>query len=572
VHEPHQSRLEPCQILLTGQISIKPTNQTASSTPVHRELALVQVHSHTHKDSKTDLIDSHLIVGYLLSIEPEAERPLGSELEQFRMANRMRRRLMEQRSDQKNELNALLRRFFPGYQRIIGRALSRRLLYVLSSCRSPAVVLAATVEKMAEVRRGNRHRIGLAFAQKLREQSFMAPNRLWILAGVSRLRGCTCRRLVGLCTGSHQSHQSPSRCPSELANATMSTASVRDQQYGVFCRTAERLAQLPCAPSDGGQSKNQASANREQAGAGKGESMFFSDKETIVRLTPQWKGERLEDGRPKVPSKYLQALKKMTLEEAWKPIYLLGYEQQFTGQLRMLHPGKKLIGRAITCTFMPSRPDLHETLFDIGHNEEGRKGNYNQWVIDSLVEGDVLVADMYDKIHKGTIVGGNLTTAIASRTKNGGAVIWGGVRDVEQMLEVKDIQVFYRGSDVTPIRDCLMTGMNTPCHIGTAVCLPGDVVFGTVGGVLFIPAHLVEHVVDGAAKSHIRDVFGFELISTNRATTAEIDREWTLTMLEALEEFIRTDPRGEEYRNLDWTQEKEAAKKADRSDATKTML
>ena len=56
-----------------------------------------------------------------------------------------------------------------------------------------------------------------------------------------------------------------------------------------------------------------------------------------------------------------------------------------------------------------------------------------QWVIDSLVERDVVVCDMYDKIYKGTFLGGNLTTALHNRTKTGGAVIWGGIRDVEQM-------------------------------------------------------------------------------------------------------------------------------------------
>ena len=64
---------------------------------------------------------------------------------------------------------------------------------------------------------------------------------------------------------------------------------------------------------------------------------------------------------------------------------------------------------------------------------EGRRGTYNQWVIDSLVERDVVVVDMYDKIYKGTFLGGNLTTAVAARTKSGGAVIWGGVRALEQM-------------------------------------------------------------------------------------------------------------------------------------------
>lgn len=77
--------------------------------------------------------------------------------------------------------------------------------------------------------------------------------------------------------------------------------------------------------------------------------------------------------------------------------------------------------------------------------KEHRKGNYNQWVIDSLEEGDVVVADLYDKVYKGTFLGGNLTTAIAAKTKNGGGVIWGGIRDVEQMREAASVQVYYRG-------------------------------------------------------------------------------------------------------------------------------
>ena len=53
--------------------------------------------------------------------------------------------------------------------------------------------------------------------------------------------------------------------------------------------------------------------------------MNFNDREKIVELTPLWKGERLPDGRPKVEDKYLDALYGMTLEEVWKPIFVLGY-------------------------------------------------------------------------------------------------------------------------------------------------------------------------------------------------------------------------------------------------------
>lgn len=298
----------------------------------------------------------------------------------------------------------------------------------------------------------------------------------------------------------------------------------------------------------------------------------FNNKEDIIALTPLWKGERFEDGRPKVPQKYLDAMKDMTLEELWKPIFLKGYESQFEGDLKTLHDdGRKLIGRAVTCSFVPTRPDLHEVMFGIGA-EEGRKGNYNQWVIDSLVEGDVVVADMYDKIYKGTFLGGNLTTAIKTKTKTGGGVIWGGIRDTEQMKQVPDVQVYYRGIDPTPIREFIMQSFNGITRIGKATVLPGDIVYGAGGGVLFIPAHLVQEVVEGAAKTHVKDDFGFEMIAQNKFTTAQIDRNtWTEEMLDMLVEWINTDPRGEEYRDLDWSHEYDLARNGDPDD-TQTAL
>ena len=298
----------------------------------------------------------------------------------------------------------------------------------------------------------------------------------------------------------------------------------------------------------------------------------FNSREEIIQLTPLWKGERFPDGRPKVPQKYLDAMKDMTLEELWKPIYLKGYESQFEGDLKTLHDdGRKLIGRAVTCSFVPTRPDLHDVMFGIGA-EEGRKGNYNQWVIDSLVEGDVVVADMYDKIYKGTFLGGNLTTALQKRTKNGGAVVWGGIRDVEQMKKVPDVQVYYRGIDPTPIREFVMKDWNDITNFGGAVCLPGDIVFGAGGGVLFIPSHLVADVVEGAAKTHVKDDFGFEMICQGKFTTAQIDKNtWSEEMLDMLLDWIKNDPRGEEYRDLDWSKEYDLAINGDPND-TQTAL
>lgn len=296
-------------------------------------------------------------------------------------------------------------------------------------------------------------------------------------------------------------------------------------------------------------------------------------------MTPEWTGERFEDGRPKVADKYLDALYGMTLEELWKPIFVKGYESQFIA-MKSLHPefkedgtvNQKLVGRAVTAMYAPVRPDYKEAMNAMAR-AKGLSGTPNQWVIDSLTDRDVIVIDMFDKVYKGTFLGGNLTTAIHQKTGNGGAVIWGGIRDIEQMHRVPDVQVYYRGIDPTPIRDFVMTGMNCPVRLGdgrdAAICLPGDVVYGCSGGVLFIPPQLV---VDDGAKTQVKDLFGFEMISQNKFTTAQIDKKtWSEEMLDLLMEFIRTDERAAAYRDIDRSKEYDLARNGDPTDTQSAL-
>jgi hypothetical protein len=117
--------------------------------------------------------------------------------------------------------------------------------------------------------------------------------------------------------------------------------------------------------------------------------MHFNDRDEIIALTPMWKGERLPDGRPKVDEKYLKALRTLTLEEVWKPIFVKGYESQFEGRLQTLHTdGRKLIGRAVTATYCPYRPDLDAYTKELGKSEDlityvkDRAGHEMRYAID----------------------------------------------------------------------------------------------------------------------------------------------------------------------------------------------
>lgn len=289
--------------------------------------------------------------------------------------------------------------------------------------------------------------------------------------------------------------------------------------------------------------------------------MYFNNKEDIIRLTPEWQGERLPDGRPKVSDDVLRRMRNITFEEAWGPLWNAGYRNNIETNFRMTNPGQVLVGRAVTVVMAPFRPDLDAALKRIGTEEEGYTGFYNQWVIDNLVEDDVVVVDLYDKIFQGTYVGGNLSTAIHTRTKRGGAVIWGGVRDLEQIVKIEGLNIYYRGNDPTGIGNTLMTGYNTPCRIGQAICMPGDVVLGTISGIVFIPAHMAETVVIQAEKSHIRDVFGFDRLQSGTYTTAQIDTAWTLAMMEDFVHWFHTDPRAAAFQHLNWDEEMEEARK-----------
>ena len=70
-------------------------------------------------------------------------------------------------------------------------------------------------------------------------------------------------------------------------------------------------------------------------------NVIINTREEIIELTQEWKGERLEDGRPKVPDVYLDKLRTMTLEEIWLPLYVKGYHFQYEGGMKYLHSEKK---------------------------------------------------------------------------------------------------------------------------------------------------------------------------------------------------------------------------------------
>jgi hypothetical protein len=72
-----------------------------------------------------------------------------------------------------------------------------------------------------------------------------------------------------------------------------------------------------------------------------------------------------------------------------------------------------------------------------------------------------------------------------------------------------------------------MMVINSPIRMGDALVMPGDVVLGRSGGVIFIPVHLAETVVKSSELVRLRDMFGHLRLREGTYTSGEIDTGWT---------------------------------------------
>lgn len=248
-------------------------------------------------------------------------------------------------------------------------------------------------------------------------------------------------------------------------------------------------------------------------------------REQVMALTPEWKGERSPDGRPVVPDNLLTRLKNISLEEAWGVLRNHGYNNQFEGDWMILRPDQVLVGRALTVQYLPKRQDFDNAIRAKG-KAENRIGNFNSWPIDMLKPGDIYVADSYGKIVDGTLIGDNLGNSIYAKSKTG-VIFYGSVRDTEGLEKIEGFNAWIKGYDPSYIQEMMLGGINLPIRIGRATVLPGDAVLARKGGIVFIPAHLVEDVVINAEFIALRDQFGHQRLREGKYTPGQIDQQWS---------------------------------------------
>jgi regulator of RNase E activity RraA len=259
----------------------------------------------------------------------------------------------------------------------------------------------------------------------------------------------------------------------------------------------------------------------------------FNGRDEVIHETAYWTGDRFADGRPKVPDAVLDKMKTVTLEEAWATLRSAGFLHQYEDGWMSIFPDKVLVGRALTSSWMPGRPDIQKIIEEDG-KADGRKLATNSWPVDMLQPRDVYVSDHFGLKTDGPSIGDNVGNAIYARSGNG-IVYDGAVRDINGLKELPNFTSFVRSYDPSHhygrlaegyLLNSTMVAINAPTRIGGVLVMPGDVNLGRDGGVMFIPPQLAERVVNDSMRTRLEDTFSHQRLAEEKYTAGQIDGAW----------------------------------------------
>jgi 4-hydroxy-4-methyl-2-oxoglutarate aldolase len=158
-------------------------------------------------------------------------------------------------------------------------------------------------------------------------------------------------------------------------------------------------------------------------------------------------------------------------------------DQTLPNHLQPLRPEKTVAGIAFTVKSAPNTRITGELTFRTQMLEEMGPDSFVVWD----TSGDT----------ESTAWGGVMTATAVGRGIRA-AVIDGGIRDTNQILE-KDFPVYYKyRSPNGSLGRCLISHYQQPVKIGSTFVRPGDVVLADIDGVIVVPRAIAMAVLERA--------------------------------------------------------------------------
>lgn len=169
-----------------------------------------------------------------------------------------------------------------------------------------------------------------------------------------------------------------------------------------------------------------------------------------------------------------------------------GYNKTYMNGVHSLAPGRRLVGRAVTLRYLPSRPDLAARIATGAHGE-GFNETPRWQALEALGPGDVFVGDAMGLSSVST--GGDVVFSRIVTQGAAGLVTDGGVRDGHKVIRY-GYPVFAGGSTPTVGEpNILPYEVNAPVQCGGVLVWPGDVILGDDDGIVVLPAQLAEELL-----------------------------------------------------------------------------
>lgn len=187
----------------------------------------------------------------------------------------------------------------------------------------------------------------------------------------------------------------------------------------------------------------------------------------------------------------LNSLKSIPAAAVLDVLESMGYTNPQMVGVRSMFPGQKLVGRAVTMRFVPSRPDMRTAVI-------GGIASAEYQAMEMCGPGDVLVMDAMGWSEPSAA--GDIKLFRLVQRQAAGMVTDGSVRDLEAMKEY-GIGIFAAGeTNRTMPSSMLPCEINVPVQCGRILVLPGDYITADDGGVVVLPSHLAEAVIQDAEK------------------------------------------------------------------------
>jgi regulator of RNase E activity RraA len=121
-----------------------------------------------------------------------------------------------------------------------------------------------------------------------------------------------------------------------------------------------------------------------------------------------------------------------------------------------------------------------------------------------------------------------------------GVIIDGGLRDLSELMLMKDIPMLYRGAHASAMADQVGVQWNGPIRLGGITVLPGDIVVADAEGVQVIPPQLVADVITAAEDTVYVENFKREMMRSQKYRARDIYPNLSPELQKVFEEWKKT--------------------------------